>query len=232
MKLIGIVGRVYYNRDDQEIVQLNDTLRRVLSKYDDVVPVVLLPTNNGSYLDIKMGEDKIDISDKKKLDYLLSICDGFIVPGGTYWYEFDEYVINYAISSGKPLLAICAGFQCLCSMFAKDRFKFDMTKRFSNDKHYGKASLYIHDISIKKGTLLSKILDDDRIKINSIHHDYVDFVMDKLIVSSVSDDNVIESVEYPGHPFLVGVQWHPEYLLDDYSNKIFDYYFSCIKKSQ
>lgn len=229
MKVIGIVGRVYYNRDNQEIIQLNDTLRRVLSGYKDVVPIMLLPTNESSYLDIKMEEDKLDNIDKRKLDYLLGMCDGFIVPGGTYWYNFDEYVIKYAIENKKPLLAICAGFQCLCSMFASNRDKFDMTKRFNDYKHYGKADSYIHDVLIKEDTLLNKILKEDRIMINSIHHDYVDFSMREMIVSAISGDNVIEAVEYPAHPFLIGVQWHPEYLMDDNSRKIFDYF---IKKLQ
>ena len=48
MNLIGIVGRVYYNRDEQQIVQVNDAIRKVLASYDDVVSVLLLPTNDKS----------------------------------------------------------------------------------------------------------------------------------------------------------------------------------------
>ena len=222
MKLIGVVGRLYYNRDNQEIVQLNDCLRRVMSLYDDVVLTMILPTNINSYLSDKMGNDTISKVDRDKLDFLLDKCDGFIVPGGTYWYYFDEYVIRYAIDKKKPLLSICAGFQALCSMFSKERDKFDMTKRFSDDKHYGKPDKYVHGISITKDSLLYEILGSDKILINSIHHDYVDFDMNELKISAVSDDGVVEAVELEDHPFLVGVQWHPEYLLDDNSKKILD----------
>lgn len=232
MKLIGIVGRVYYNRDNQEIIQLNDALRRVLVNYNDVVSVLLLPTNDINYFEVGMGNDRINKEDKKKLDYTLSKCDAFIVPGGTYCYKFDEYVIKYAIANKKPLLAICAGFQCLCSMFALDRDKFDMTNRFLDNKHYGEPDKYVHEISIMKDTYLMKMLNRDKIMINSIHHDYIDFPMKELKVSAVSDDNVIEAVEYPEHPFLVGVQWHPEYLVDDNSKIIFDTFIDNIKKLQ
>ena len=213
-----------YNKDNQEIVQLNDAVRRVMSFYEDVVSFVLLPCNNESYLDKGMGNDEIDDNMKNKLDFLLDKCDGFVVPGGTYWYNFDEYVISYAIRNKKPLLAICLGFQCLCSMFSDDRIKFDMTKRLSDDSHYGDPGDYIHSVKIVEGTLLSKILNKDSIMVNSLHHDYVDFEMKDLIISSFSSDNIIESVELENHPFLVGVQWHPEYLLDDNSKKIFDYF--------
>lgn len=232
MKIIGIVGRMYYNKDKQEIVQLNDCLRRVLSRYDEVVTILLLPTNEESYINIGMGSDKIEKLDKEKLDYVLNKCDGFIVPGGTYWYCFDEYVIDYAIRNNKPILGICAGFQAMCSMFAKNRDKFDMTKRFINDKHYGEVTEYIHDIEIIENTLLSRIVNKDIIMINSLHHDYVDFPMKDLVVSAVSDDNVIEAVELPNHPFLLGVEWHPEYLEDDNSKRIFDSFIDSVKKSQ
>lgn len=232
MKIIGVVGRVYYNRDEQEIIQVNDAIRRVLAKYLDVVSILVLPTNDSNYSSLKMGDDKLEELDKKKLDYILDKCDGFIVPGGTYWYQFDEYVMEHAIKKNKPLLGICAGFQAMCSMFAKDRDKFDMTNRFNNDKHYGEGNKYIHDVNVMNGTILMNILKVDKFRVNSLHHDYVDFAMNDLIVSAYSDDGVIEAVEFDNHVFFVGVQWHPEYLMDDYSRKIFDRFIDSVKELQ
>ena len=107
MKIIGIVGRAYYNKDNQEIIQTHEEIRKTLTQYDDVVCITLLPTENKDYVKIVPGEDIVD----KKIDYILDKCDGFILPGGTYYYNFDEYVINYAIKNDKPLLSICLGFQ-------------------------------------------------------------------------------------------------------------------------
>ena len=76
-----------------------------------------------------MGTDDITDLDKKKLDYVLDICDAFIIPGGTFYYKFDEYVIEYARKSNKPLLAICLGFQAMCSMYALNRTKIDMKSK-------------------------------------------------------------------------------------------------------
>ena len=212
MKIIGIVGRRFYNKDNQEIIQLNEYIRKVLDTYDDICPIILIPTNKGI----------------EKIKFLLSLCDGFIVPGGTNWYDFDEYVIKYAIDNKKPLLSICLGFQCLCSMFAYDRVEFDMTKRLNNDIHYKEPEKYAHSICLKKDTLLYKILKKETIKVNSIHHDYIDFPMKELIVSAISTDNIIEAVEYPNHPFLIGLQWHPEYLYDNNSKKIFNYFIKSL----
>lgn len=229
MKIIGIVGRVYLNIDNQEIIQLNDYLRKILSKYDDVISILLLPTNADSYVSMGMGNDKLKLEDKNRLDYILNKCDGFIIPGGSYWYNFDEYIINYAIKTNKPLLGICAGFQVICSMFSKNRTKFDMTEKITNDNHYGRFNAYQHEIIITKDSLLEKILNKNRILVNSLHHYCVNFTINKLNISALSPDNIIESVELNNHKFFLAIQWHPEYLNDDNSKKIFDYFVEKIK---
>ena len=118
MYIVGIVGRAYYNKDNQKIIQTHEAIRKFLSQEENIICITILPTEDENYIDIIPGDDKIS---EKKLDYILNLCDAFIVPGGTNAYNLDEYVINYAIKNDKPLLAICLGFQVLCSMFSKGR---------------------------------------------------------------------------------------------------------------
>ena len=191
MKIVGIVGRAYFNKDKQNIIQINDYIRRVISNYNDVTSIAILPTNDICYTDISMGTDDITDLDKKKLDYVLDICDAFIIPGGTFYYKFDEYVIEYARKSNKPLLAICLGFQAMCSMYALNRTKIDMTKKLPKDNHCGDAKRYIHNIDIKKDSKLYEIVGKEKIPVNSIHHDYIDFIPDGLTVSAYSEDDII-----------------------------------------
>ncbi len=230
MKIVGIVGRAYYNRDNQKIIQINEDIRRALSCYNDVVCIAILPTNNIYYVDNEMGTDDIEVVDKNKLDCVLDMCDGFIIPGGSSWYNFDEYVIRYAIKKDKPVLAICAGFQAICSMFAVDRNKFDMTKKIGNDSHHGGANEYLHRNRIVSNTKLSNIIGSDIIRVNSVHSDYIDFKMSDLVISSYSEDGIIESVELPNNNYIIGIQWHPEYLMDRDSVKIFDSFIDSMKK--
>lgn len=156
----------------------------------------------------------------------------FIIPGGTNWYKFDEYVIEYALKKDKPLLGICAGFQCICSMFAVNRNKFDMTDRLSDNNHYGDSSKYIHDVTIVNGTLLKDIINKNKLSVNSVHHDYISCDMDDIVISARSFDNIVEAVEVADKKFFLGVQWHPEYLMDSDSIKIFDRFVKCLKKSR
>ena len=226
MYVIGIVGRAYFNKDGQKIIQTHEATRRFFSNEKEVICITLLPDNDDNYIDIVPGNDSVNES---KIDYILDKCDAFIVPGGTYFYHFDEYVINYAIKKDKPLLAICLGFQALCSMFASERIKFDMTTKFKDDSHVGKSDEYIHKVLVKDNTLLKDILIDDVVPVNSIHHDIVDFDIDILKINAISKDGIIEGVEYPNKKFIVGLQWHPEYLNDKYSNRIRDSFIKAIK---
>ena len=50
---------------------------------------------------------------------------------------------------------------------------------------------------------------------NSLHHQGVKKIAPDMIATAVSPDGVIEGIEVPGHPFAIGVQWHPECLVDD-----------------
>ena len=217
MFIIGIVGRAYQNKDSQNIIQTHEATRRFLAKRKDIVCITLLPTEDEDYITLTPGEDKIDI---QKLDFILDKCDAFIVPGGTYGYNFDEYVIKYAIEKDKPLLAICLGFQIMCSMFAPNRTRFDMTEKNKSDNHHGDPNEYMHKVILKDNTILQTILKEKEINVNSVHNDIINFIPQTLTVNAISEDGVIEGVEYPNKKFIVGLQWHPEYLKDDNSEKI------------
>ena len=222
MKIVGIVGRAYYNKDNQKIFQIHETTRRVLSKYEDVTCIAILPNGDYDYVDIIDGKDSVD---SNKLDYVLKMCDGFIVPGGTYSYKLDEYVINYAINNNKPLIGICLGFQIMCSMYAADRNKFDMTKKGVDNFHFGNSREYKHSVDICDNTRLKNILKSDSIMVNSVHHDIVNFDLNDLIINARSSDGVIEGVEYPNKNFIIGLQWHPEYIDDINTKRIFDEHY-------
>ncbi|WP_281262044.1 gamma-glutamyl-gamma-aminobutyrate hydrolase family protein [Azospirillum thermophilum] len=50
---------------------------------------------------------------------------------------------------------------------------------------------------------------------NALHHQSVDRLGDGLRVVARERAGVVQGIEAAAHPFLVGVQWHPEYLITD-----------------
>jgi putative glutamine amidotransferase len=60
---------------------------------------------------------------------------------------------------------------------------------------------------------LSKILERDSAEVNSNHHQAVDVLANGFKVLAYAQDSIIESFYWEDtntHPFILGVQWHPE----------------------
>ena len=152
--------------------------------------------------------------------YLFSLCNGFIIPGGVTWCETDEEIIKYAIENDLPLLGICAGMQALANIhnFDKDILS-DQTIPIGNNLHDSK-DLYVHDVNVVDKFLLD-ILGTKKIKVNS-RHKYKVKNEDYFIIDAYSDDGLIEAIHLPNKKFIMGVQWHPEDLDDEFSKSIFE----------
>ena len=89
--------------------------------------------------------------------------------------------------------------------------------KISNYNHLKPDIKYVHYININKKSKLYRILNKENIKVNSRHKDYL--INTDLFISGVSD--VIESIEDPNKRFFIGVQWHPESMLEyDLNNNL------------
>lgn len=199
-----------------------EEIRLAVTKFDGI-PILLLPVDKGD-LSCKNLYNEEDIKD---LESVLSLCDGFILPGGDTWYEFDEVVIDYAIRRDKPLLAICLGMQALSKMLiGEKRIGYDNTiKNNTLINHLEPNNNYVHSVIIDKNSKLYSIIGDEEITVNSRHSYHVP-ELDNTLVSARSSDGLIEGVELKDKKFIIGVQWHPESNLEDkYSKKLFKVFF-------
>lgn len=156
-------------------------------------------------------------------DYeLIDKCDGIILPGGDNIEKQDLNIISYLYKKDIPTLGICLGMQEIGYLFN------GKMNEISNYNHLKKYDRYAHDINVIKNSKLYEIIGKDKIKVNSRHKDYL--INTGLNISSISD--VIESIEDKKKKFFIGVQWHPEDMLDYdiNSNKLFEFFIkSCIK---
>jgi putative glutamine amidotransferase len=67
--------------------------------------------------------------------------------------------------------------------------------------------------------------------VNSSHHQSVKTIPSSLHVSAVAPDGVIEAIEADGHPFWLGVQWHPEFLYrqDVFQKRLFSAFIKAAR---
>ncbi len=171
--------------------------------------------------------------------------DGILLPGGDFalpeqWcldkavHKLEEirqqaYMVclNYAKNKKIPLLGICAGMQMLAG------FCGAKIEQVSN--HRGKLKEFAHQITIKKETSLSKIIDKEIVGVNSNHSEAVSSsYLGDCIVSAFSDDNIVEAIEPKNswNKFVIGIQSHPEYFVkqkDYFATKLFSSFIESSK---
>ncbi len=78
-----------------------------------------------------------------------------------------------------------------------------------------------HTVAIEPGTLLARIVRTPIMQVNSAHHQAVRGLGPRTVVNARASDGVIEGVEDPRYAFCLGVQWHPEFLIDPGDARIF-----------
>ena len=127
--------------------------------------------------------------------------------------ELETRLVQEALATGKPLLAICRGMQLLNVVCGGTLIQHLPTSGVHRMKRPGEEPgrhSAAHTIRVAPGTRLESIIGAGEHEVNSRHHQAVDQPGEGLVVSAVSSDGVIEALELPGEAFVVAVQWHPE----------------------
>jgi len=129
----------------------------------------------------------------------------------------DLALIRLADARGVPVLGICLGIQEMAWVRggAIHQHVPDIGGTIGHSCGVGKPRLK-HTVTIDPGSLLSRIVGPGPLEVNSTHHQAVREPGRGLRVVARSEDGVIEAIEDPAPGrFFLGVQWHPEDLLDE-----------------
>lgn len=169
----------------------------------------------------KFGGKVILIYDYEELENInvkLSEAEGILLTGGYDVGRLDFYLIEYALKNNLRLFGICQGMQSMALYNTNDKLE-----SIGNNNHDKKED-YVHEVKLFPSKLKS-IIEKDIIKVNS-HHIQTVYNSKEFVVVGKSNDNLIEAIENSKHTFQIGVQWHPERMLDydEVSNKLFDYF--------
>ena len=157
----------------------------------------------------KFGGKVIFINDNDTREVLrdkLSKVEGILLTGGDDVGPIDFYLISYALKNRVKLLDICQGMQSMCLYGSSLKLI-----SIGNDSHK-KDEGYVHGVTLQEG-LLKKLFCTSEIMVNS-HHLQTVSKSCLFRVVGYSDDKLIEAVEGNMDVFQVGVQWHPERMLE------------------
>jgi len=140
-------------------------------------------------------------------------------------------LVQGALARNLPVLGICGGQQLLAVALGgtliqhiPDAVAGALPHEQPNPRHEPG-----HAIRVVAGTLLHRIVGDTEMHVNSAHHQAVRDPGPSAMVDAAAPDGVIEGIEDARYRFCLGVQWHPEFLIDPGDGRIFDAFIAACR---
>ena len=124
--------------------------------------------------------------------------------------KMEWKLIDAMFNKKRAMLGICRGMQML-NVYLGGTLNQNILDQDLAFEHI-KSPLPHKIVFIESHTLLYAILKVRKCEVNSIHHQAVEKTGWGLRVSARDENGIVQAIEHTSYPFLLGVQWHPEYM--------------------
>ena len=127
---------------------------------------------------------------------------------------FEWAAARAAAACNLPVLGVCRGLQVM-NVTMGGHLVRDISELGDvaiNHQQTDKPTEIVHDVHIKPGTQLARILGQETLGVNSLHHQAIAEAAPTGLINAWATDGTAEGIEFPNKAFMVGVQWHPEIL--------------------
>lgn len=122
---------------------------------------------------------------------------------------------NFAHKNDLPVLGICRGAQMI-NVVLGGNLHLDILKLNETAKYPSHLLGYIFfrkTICIKENSNLYKIIGSQTTRVNSLHRQSINMVAERFNVTAEDEHGIIQAIESTENKFILGVQFHPEFLI-------------------
>ncbi len=181
---------------------------------------------------------------------MLDRLDGLVVTGGAFDVDPALYgattvhatvtlkdrrtaaelaLVQGALARDMPVLGICGGQQLLAVALGGTLIQHipDSVADALEHEQPNPRDQPGHAVAVVPGTQLHRIVGADTMQVNSAHHQAVASPGPHATVNATAPDGVIEGVEDARYRFAIGLQWHPEFLIDPGDRRVFDAFIAA-----
>lgn len=122
---------------------------------------------------------------------------------------FELAMVRAAIDAERPFLGVCRGMQVV-NVVRGGTLIQHLPDTVGHHRHApDPVKMSVHDVQMSAGSKLGQMLGSNA-SVPTRHHQGIQRLGSGLLAVAWADDQVVEAVELQGHPFGIGVQWHPE----------------------
>ena len=181
---------------------------------------------------------------------MLDRLDGLVVTGGAFDVDPALYgatevhatvtlkdrrtaaelaLVRGALQRNMPVLGICGGQQLLAVALGGTLIQHipDAVPGALEHEQPNPRNEPGHTVAVLPGTLLHRIVAAETMRVNSAHHQAVASAGPHAVINAVAPDGVVEGVEDARYRFALGLQWHPEFLIDPGDRRVFDAFIAA-----
>jgi gamma-glutamyl-gamma-aminobutyrate hydrolase PuuD len=126
-------------------------------------------------------------------------------------YEIE--LVHEFVEARKPVLGICRGAQMI-NVFLGGSLHTDIYAVYEHAP-WQRTALPRKTVHVTPDSKLGSILECLSCRVNALHHQSIDQLGRELRVVARDDHDMIQAIEDPSDRFVIGVQWHPEFLIFD-----------------
>jgi gamma-glutamyl-gamma-aminobutyrate hydrolase PuuD len=149
--------------------------------------------------------------------------------------EIEIKLLRHALRKNLPILGICRGSQLLNVVCGGTLYGDVQKEKQSQLKHidFAHYDTYRHPISIIPGSPLHNWYQQKTLRVNSYHHQGIRDLARRFKPMAHTEDGLVEGYYDPRSKFLVGLQFHPERLLEEPAGnwRVWKAFGSAVRKS-
>jgi putative glutamine amidotransferase len=126
--------------------------------------------------------------------------------------EMEKRLFQLAHALDLPMLGICRGLQLFNSLLGGTLYQ-DLPSEYPSELTHVQQPPYhlpVHEVKLERRSSLYRLLEQDKLQVNSYHHQAICNLAPGCQVMARSSDGLIEAIEHPSYQYLQAVQWHPE----------------------